>query len=310
MTGPVSRREFLLSSVAAVGSLALTSRLSAGGHRPQRIVVIGAGMAGLSAALELTAQGHDVTILEARTRPGGRVLTVREPFADGLYAEAGAMQVFDSHVRAQRYIQQLGLEIHAIQPAAPGSVMHVLGKRIEMRPGERVSWPFELNPAERELDSRALWQKYVVPELSAIGEAEAQGDLLSTFAKYDRMTFADFLRAQGASPAAIAILSVGLPMGLGDGADHHSALNLLREAMHRQARKQSFTIRGGTDHLPRALAARLVDRIQYGTPVVRLEQDADGARAIALHAGITRSFTCDRVVCTVPVRTHGSRLDR
>src|SRR5215216_4772913 len=83
--------------------------------QPQKILVLGAGMAGLAAAFELVEQGHDVTILEARTRPGGRVLTLREPFADGLYAEAGAMQIFDTHTRAQRYIRQFGLEIDPIQ---------------------------------------------------------------------------------------------------------------------------------------------------------------------------------------------------
>jgi hypothetical protein len=36
------------------------------------------------------------------------VLTLREPFADDLYVEAGAMQVFDVHTRAQRYIEQFG----------------------------------------------------------------------------------------------------------------------------------------------------------------------------------------------------------
>ncbi len=60
--------------------------------RPRRksVVILGAGLAGLSAAYQLSHAGHDVTILEARTRAGGRVHTLREPFADDLHAEAGA----------------------------------------------------------------------------------------------------------------------------------------------------------------------------------------------------------------------------
>src|SRR5690349_13458497 len=58
---------------------------------PRKVIVIGAGLAGLAAAYELNKRGHEVTVLEAQSRPGGRVHTLREPFADGLYAEAGAM---------------------------------------------------------------------------------------------------------------------------------------------------------------------------------------------------------------------------
>src|SRR5438045_1814838 len=57
------------------------------------IVVLGAGLAGLAAAYELKKAGFGVTVIEARTRPCGRVLTYRDPFADGLYAEMGAEYV-------------------------------------------------------------------------------------------------------------------------------------------------------------------------------------------------------------------------
>lgn len=309
MTDIVHRREFLRQ--AAVGVAVLSTRAapmsimarqprSARATRPQKIIVVGAGMAGLAVALELSALGHDVTILEARARPGGRVLTLREPFADGLYAEAGAMQVFDTHHRVQRYIQQLGLELDAIRPPPLASVTYVRGQRIAPKPGERVAWPFELRDGEKQLDSRGLWEKYVVPELGAVTEAEASGTLLSALGQYDRITFSEFLRQKGASAAAVAILNVGLPSGLGDGGDHVSALDLLREAAHRQERKQSFTIRGGTDRLPRALAARVADRIHYGTPVIRIEQNASSVRAVALQGKTARPFAADRLVCTIP----------
>jgi monoamine oxidase len=309
MTDRLDRRTFLRRT--AVGAAALstgvvpmrltslttvTRRTSA----PQKIIVIGAGMAGLSAALQLVENGHDVTVLEARTRPGGRVFTMRESFADGLYAEGGAMQVFDSHLRAQRYIQQFGLEIDAIHPAPGASVVHVMGKRVEMKPGERVAWPFELKDDERSLDARGLWEKYVVPAVIEVSEAEAGDPMLRSLQKYDRITFSAFLRAQGASPAAAAILAVGLVSGLGEGADRVSALDLLREAAHRRARKDSFTIRGGTDRLPKALATKLGGRIRYGTPVVRLEQSANGVRVVALKAGVPQSYEGDRIVCAIP----------
>lgn len=257
-------------------------------------------MAGLSAAAELAALGYDVTVLEARTRPGGRVFTMREPFADGLYADAGAMQVYDSHARVQRYITQLGLELDPIRPAATGSLMHVMGHRIESRPGQPAAWPFAMNADEQSLSSGALYQKYVTPHLKDVLDADRKGELLARFGKYDAMTFAEFLQSQGASANAIRVLNVGLPVGLGDGGDHHSALNLLREAAYRSLRTQAFTIRGGTDTLPKALAARLGDRIHYGTPVTSIEQNATGVRVTSSSRASTRFFTADRVIVAVP----------
>ena len=58
-------------------------------QKPKRVIVVGAGMAGLVAAFELAQVGHDVTVLESQTRVGGRVYTLGEKdgFAKGLYGE-------------------------------------------------------------------------------------------------------------------------------------------------------------------------------------------------------------------------------
>ncbi|SRR6266540_1063789 len=101
----MDRRAFLRRTALATSALVVSPfktfsaavETSRGAGRAQKVIIVGAGLAGLSAAYELSQAGHNVTILEARTRAGGRVFTMREPFADGLYAEAGAMQVFDSH---------------------------------------------------------------------------------------------------------------------------------------------------------------------------------------------------------------------
>src|SRR5687768_6146605 len=78
---------------------------------PRKVVVVGAGMAGLVAAYELKRAGHEPIILEARHRLGGRVYTMREPFAPGLHAEAGAMRVPSAHKLTMAYIEKFGLEL-------------------------------------------------------------------------------------------------------------------------------------------------------------------------------------------------------
>ncbi len=95
-----TRRGFLNSALTLTAgstllgiSKATSATARSSQKAPKRVVVIGAGLAGLAAGYELMKAGHDVIVLEARNRPGGRVYTLRN-FADGLYAEAGGQAFY------------------------------------------------------------------------------------------------------------------------------------------------------------------------------------------------------------------------
>src|SRR5207248_1181165 len=117
----VTRRQFLKrSAVAAAGAtLAQSNAFGAITVRPaaKKILILGAGMAGLVAGYELSQAGHDVTILETRMRPGGRVHTLREPFSDGLYAEAGAARIPDNHDLTLKYVKLFDLPLEPMYPS-------------------------------------------------------------------------------------------------------------------------------------------------------------------------------------------------
>lgn len=312
----MKRRDFLKQSALAAG-FALSAReagafaaspraLKADDGRlelkgtPKKVVVIGAGVAGLAAAYELTQAGHDVTVLEARGRAGGRVQTMREQFSDGLYVEAGAMNVYDTHDWTLKYIKLFGLTLDTSAPSTLASVVYLRGRRLVSKQGQALDYPLDLKAEEKQLGRRGMWEKYVLSVAKDVGDYDAPGWPSTALLKYDRMTFTEYLRAQGASPAAAELLGLGALGAFGDGAGTVSALVMLREIAHRSRLKQNYYIRGGTDLLPRAFASKLSDRIRYGAPVVGIEQDSNGVRVAYLHAGARESLAADRVVCTVP----------
>ncbi len=87
----------------------------------ESVAVIGAGMAGLVAATELLHAGYAVTVLEAQQRVGGRVQTLREPFSDGLYAEAGAMRIPRAHDLTLHYVSKFELETRPFTMGNPNA---------------------------------------------------------------------------------------------------------------------------------------------------------------------------------------------
>ena len=135
----LTRRQFLRRSALAAAGVGLTRPLLARAATAivtkgpaKKVLVLGAGMAGLVAAYELTQLGHDVTVLEARPRPGGRVHTLREPFSDGLYAEEGAARIPDHHDLTLKYVQQFRLPLEPFYPSRLNAVRFDHGGREEV----------------------------------------------------------------------------------------------------------------------------------------------------------------------------------
>lgn len=292
-TTRMHRRDFLGSIALGIPGTFLGRQ---DGRGAVRVLVLGAGLAGLAAALRLREEGYGVTILEARARPGGRVYTLREPFSDGLYAEAGAARIQDTHAWTLRYIRRCGLEVDPFVPADGLRVTVVGGRRIlSPQPAllDLAQVPLDFSPAEREGGLGAGLVKYLFSHMSALGDPTTPGWPPGDLSRFE-VPIAEFCRANGASDAFVRMVAFGHDLrGM-------SALHLLRDAVVGAGTRTWFKIRGGTDRLPAALAARLSADIRYGAAVVRIEQDDTSVRVTCLRDRTPVTVRGDYIVCALP----------
>ncbi|MEF8794976.1 MAG: NAD(P)/FAD-dependent oxidoreductase [Salinivenus sp.] len=319
-TDDVSRREF----IQGLGALGLAAPLAGSpigrllsetepppeersplpkrppGSLQNEVLVIGAGLAGLAAAWELEEAGHEVTVLEARSRPGGRVQTLRDPFAGDLYAEAGAMYFHEkTYPEALRYIDALGLERTSVPELAVG-LFHLNGKRFSAGPD--VEWPYDLREEERGFGPFGLMKKYLIGPLpTEISRPEAWNQPpLSTL---DEQSLAEYMREQGASPGAVKLIA-DIFAAFGP-TDRTSTLSAALTQVALFFLGDPFVLTGGNDHLPRAMADQLNANVRYGVEVTSLQGTGDGVEVRAERAGQGETYEADRAICTVPLGVLG-----
>jgi monoamine oxidase len=302
----ITRRDLMKRAALTLPALAAFPRLTFAEPPPEpggpkkKVIVVGAGFAGLAAAWELVQLGHDVTVLEAQTRPGGRVYTLRSPFSDGLYAEAGAISYSESCRHMVRYVKGFGLTGTPLGPRG-NPVYHLHGRRLSWKPGEKPEWPYDLSPGEQGQSLAQLIVKYfsVVEKIGDPGDPAWRPD---AFKDWDQVTLAGWLKGQGASAAAVELLGNGVWWG--HGWSEVSALHrIVSDVGLFLMSARVYTIEGGTDLLAQAFAKALRERIWYGAPVTEIEQTADGVRVACEQRGVRHAFTADRAVCAVPVPT-------
>jgi monoamine oxidase len=306
MANTIPRRQFLASAVLTTAALSLRPSIVVGRQLkrrgpPKKIIVVGAGLAGLSTAYELMLAGHDVTVLEAQLRPGGRVCTFRSPFSDGLYAEVGAMHIPETHDITLSYLQLFNLPLDPEPSFARASLSYVRGKRIVVRDETKVDWSFDLSEEDKKLDMAGLLDKYETPKAyEEIGDPAAPTWSVSALQKYDGISYRDFLKTNGASDDTFALATFGWDKLWGEGLETVSALTVLRDTASWLKSRHEFKIHGGNDLLPKAFAERLKERIHYGAPVVRMEQTAREVRVHFQNGNTRNTLTADRMVCAIP----------
>lgn len=297
---PAPSRRALLS-MTALSALARPRRLLAA--EKTDVIVIGAGLAGLKAAIELAEQGAKVTVLEANNRVGGRAFT-----ADHFPGrpELGASQIGPDYARVLDMCDRLKVKL------GPGSninapfVFHVGGRLIK-----RAEWvSAQENKTvgeERGVLPQALFSHYLRKHMTF----KASEDWLEPDAARFDVAPAPWLKSVGASDEAIRLMDATISPD-SQGA---SLLTLMQEEARgmtafgsttdpskdrfAQYAETSQHVVGGTSRLPEAMARRLGDAVRMTKVVGALSQTATSVTVTCLDGS---TYAADFAISAIPFR--------
>ncbi len=240
-----------------------------GRQKPKKVVIVGAGLAGLSAGYELKRAGHTPVILEAQQRVGGRVYTLREPFTEGLYAEAGAMRIPRAHSLTMAYIEKFGLKTNDFTMDNPNAYYYIGGRK--MRAAEAQANPllmgFDISHREVGKTSSQMYMEALKPLLDLL-ESEGDSAWEQITARYDQYSTREFLELNGWSEGMIEMFGL---LANQESVMNSSFLELFREDAGNYYTNM-IEIEGGTDRLPYAFFPELKDNIRFGAKMIAIDQ--------------------------------------
>lgn len=258
------------------------------------VIVLGAGLAGLSAARDLAAGGADVLVLEARDRIGGRVEQVRLP--DGRTVQLGGEVVGRAHTAYLELARELGLELVPSYVTEPGEITRSTPEGDSA--GDPPHW---FGPGDHALHEQ------LTAEFVAMAKTVDPDDPWSHHeaAVLDRLSVNAWLRSRHASPAVVRLWEIG-QRGLADGSyERTSLLAALRKnaavpssGHYDYEDWEGLRLAEGSATLAEVMGRELAPRIRLGSPVAAVDV-RPGRCTVRLAHGET--FTAGAVVCALPV---------
>jgi monoamine oxidase len=263
-----------------------------------RVVVVGAGLAGLAAARRLVARGHEVVVVEARERVGGR--TEGLVLADGTPLELGGQWLGEGHTRMHELAGELGLSTFRTWNDEGRLLLELRGKRSTMSPRKgavpRIS-PFALADLAQGLARFArlaartdLERPWLTP-----GAQVLDGQTWESWIRRNLRTTAGRAYFHVACEAVWAAQASDISLLHALFYTHSNADLETLLAVDRGA--QQDRVVGGSVLVADAMAAALGERVVLGRPVRRIEQDDHEVRVIARDGSQYRG---DTAIVTLP----------
>ena len=302
--GRLARRRFIAGGAALAGSWMLPRAVrgaQAGGGLDAEVIVIGAGLAGLNAALLLEELGVNVMVVEATSRFGGRLHTVADSLVPG-HPELGASGMGGGYARLLNAARQYGVEIGPVRPRTEpreGELLYCIQGRLISEddwPGHALN-PYRQEWARQMLPSRPPYRVYA--ELNPYPEGDLGAWRRPEFAGWDRPV-GEVLEEAGLASEAVAL---GAGQNASYGTDQHdlSALMMFHTisfAIHQANWPDAGgAAKGGNQRIPEAMARNLTGDVMLNSPVAAIA-DEGGRVRVTLDDG--RRLNAARAVIAVP----------
>ena len=253
------------------------------------VVVVGAGLCGLTAADRIESAGYAVQVIEARDRIGGRTLSVR---SDSTVVELGAQWVGQHHIRVRRMCAELGLTLIPVAPSGDrvtdidGEAVRDHGRRLGALPGllDQV-----------QVGARMAWLTW---RSSHRGSARL-GEL-------DQISAERWIASGAWTKAGADYWRYIIESGTCARADEISIYEVARQlasmgGLRGLATAEAFTIEDGTQRLAEGLADQLANPVMLGRPVESI-RSAPGTDRVEVDCR-RETLNARRVVVAVPAAT-------
>ena len=290
----ITRRRLLQGGSAALVLAGCSSMPNPLQPRGEEVAIVGAGIAGLTAAWRLRQHGVRVRVYEAQGRIGGRMFSLANRFPDGQVVELGGELIDTSHVRLRALAAELGLPLDDLLDGDAG----------------RDTWFFD----GRSIDEADIVRAFVPVaaaierDLAAAGDGDYDyRDANPAFRELDSISIAQWFDRNGVSGWLRELLDVAYTTEMGLECDQQSALNLLTFIgtdadafkVFGESDERSH-VRGGNDLVPKALAARMDDAIETGHVLESVRGDGDGFALAFRQGAATREVRAKQVVLALP----------